>query len=79
MRIQCGWFVCFFFLSRFLAEFLLSDIVEFVLHYIRQTNMPITPGRMGRIARFLVTFVGATNYVKNPYVRGKMAEVLCVG
>ncbi|KAK3258117.1 hypothetical protein CYMTET_32824, partial [Cymbomonas tetramitiformis] len=60
-----------------LPEFLVEDLVEFLLYISYQSRSTLSGENLTEIMEFLIVFVGSPLYIKNPYLRSKFVEVLC--
>lgn len=63
---------------RCLPEYFVDDLCELML-YVGQTSPKALEGlQLQEIMTFMVVFMGSPGYVKNPFVRSRISEVLCV-
>lgn len=58
-----------------LQEYFVEDIAEFLLYIGRYKPRVLEGARLEEIAMFLVVFLASPEYVRNPYLRSKLAEV----
>jgi ubiquitin conjugation factor E4 B len=60
-----------------LPEFLVEDMVAFVLFVLRVSPEAITTSAVATaLVEFLVLFLGSKDHIKNPYLRSQLVEVL---
>jgi len=58
-----------------LPEYFAQDVAEYLLFVIRIEPKAVDFSLLS-LVNFFITFMGSVDYVKNPYVRAKLAEVL---
>ncbi|KAK9840736.1 hypothetical protein WJX81_001139 [Elliptochloris bilobata] len=61
---------------RFLPEYFVEDLLEVQQHITEHTPAVLEGARMEEVLMFLVVFLNSPQHVRNPYLRGKMVELL---
>ncbi|KAK9804240.1 hypothetical protein WJX72_002942 [[Myrmecia] bisecta] len=61
---------------RALPEYFVEDIADLLLHVGRAAPNVVDSTRMEELISFLVVGIGSPHALKNPYLRGKLVEVL---
>eukprot|EP00879_Flechtneria_rotunda_P016797 GHRR01017581.1.p1 GENE.GHRR01017581.1~~GHRR01017581.1.p1 ORF type:complete len:531 (+),score=180.79 GHRR01017581.1:2040-3632(+) len=59
-----------------LPEWFVEDLAEFLLYITRYRPRVIHNQQLGDLMLFMVVFMGSPSYLKNPYLRGKLCEVV---
>lgn len=60
---------------NWIPEFIIEDIGEFFTHAIRHGDV-LYSHSLDVLMTFLVTFIGSSSHVKNPYIRASLVELL---
>ncbi|TFK52628.1 hypothetical protein OE88DRAFT_1628311 [Heliocybe sulcata] len=64
---------------RVLPEYLLEDIVDYYLYIVRHTPQSLDLSGKNELVIFCLTFLTSTWYIKNPFLKSKINEVLFFG
>ncbi|EPQ54429.1 hypothetical protein GLOTRDRAFT_139020 [Gloeophyllum trabeum ATCC 11539] len=64
---------------RVLPEYLLEDIVDYYLYTVRHTPQSLDISGKNELVIFCLTFLTSTWYIKNPFLKAKINEVLFYG
>jgi len=59
-----------------LPEYIFEDIIEFLIFYFTHYPRDKVMGYFDDIMDFLVTFISSSDYIKNPYLRGRFIDVI---
>ncbi|KZT25406.1 hypothetical protein NEOLEDRAFT_1133784 [Neolentinus lepideus HHB14362 ss-1] len=64
---------------RVLPEYLLEDIVDYYLYIVRHTPQSLDLSGKNELVIFCLTFLTSTWYIKNPFLKAKINEILFFG
>ncbi|KAG8932849.1 hypothetical protein FRC03_000161 [Tulasnella sp. 419] len=64
---------------RMLPEYLIEDIVEFYIFLIRHSPQSLDLAGKTELIDFTMTFLSSTGYIKNPYLKAKLVQILFFG
>ncbi|KAI0755049.1 ubiquitin elongating factor core-domain-containing protein [Daedaleopsis nitida] len=64
---------------RVLPEYLLEDVIEYYLFVIRQSPKSLELSGKNEMLMWCLTFLTSTWYIKNPFLKAKIVEVLFYG
>ncbi|KAI0699306.1 ubiquitin elongating factor core-domain-containing protein [Cerioporus squamosus] len=64
---------------RVLPEYLLEDVIEYYLFVIRQSPKSLELSGKNEMLIWCLTFLTSTWYIKNPFLKAKIVEVLFYG
>ncbi|KAI8362010.1 ubiquitin elongating factor core-domain-containing protein [Mortierella sp. GBAus27b] len=59
-----------------LPEYIIEDIVEYFLFVLRQAPETIASSTLDELITFTMVFLITPGYIKNPYLKAKLAEIL---
>ncbi|CAG8504078.1 13438_t:CDS:10, partial [Ambispora leptoticha] len=59
-----------------LPEYFIEDITEFFLFISRWDPMVIVQNSRNELLTFIITFLRSSSYIKNPYLKAKLVEIL---
>ncbi|KAG9010260.1 hypothetical protein FRB94_010788 [Tulasnella sp. JGI-2019a] len=62
-----------------LPEYFFEDIVEFYLFLVRHTPGSMDLAGKKELVEFILTFMSSTWYIKNPYLKSKLVQILFYG
>ncbi|KAG8884379.1 hypothetical protein FRB97_004388 [Tulasnella sp. 331] len=62
-----------------LPEYFFEDIVEFYLFLVRHTPGSMDLAGKKELVEFILTFMSSTWYIKNPYLKAKLVQILFYG
>ncbi|TBU62234.1 ubiquitin elongating factor core-domain-containing protein [Dichomitus squalens] len=64
---------------RVLPEYLVEDVIEYHLYVIRQSPKSLELSGRNEMLLWCLTFLTSTWYIKNPFLKAKIVEVLFLG
>lgn len=59
-----------------LPEWLVEDLAEWLLYVTRMQPQLLAGQRLDELMLFMVVFMGSPGYIRNPYLRSKLSEVV---
>lgn len=61
---------------RILPEFIVQDMAEYLLFILKFQPKGMELHLISTLLKFLISFIGSNQHIKNPYLRSKLVEIL---